>query len=111
MQPQVMGTVIKKVEAWPLTFGGKEHCGWLPPHAATPKATPVEKELLHVRIEQCDGGYLLIWEARTSATCGDVSPPKSGDTWHETLEDAEKAAHDHFGIEHGHWADILGSCR
>src|SRR5690606_7634669 len=63
------GHSYQEVEAWPVTFGGKEHCGWLPPHAATPKATPIEKELLDVRIEQCDGGYLLIWEARTSATC------------------------------------------
>lgn len=101
-----MSTVLKKVEAWPFAFGGEKHSGWLPSNAVTPKPTPVERELLDVQIESTDSGYLLTWAARPSPTCRELLPPKVGDTWHETIEDAEAAAHDYFGIEHEHWTDI-----
>jgi hypothetical protein len=101
-----MSTVLKKVEGWPFAFGGEEHSGWLPPEAVTPRPTPVERELLDVQIESTDGGYLLTWAARSSPTCRDSLPPKTGDTWHETIEDAEAPARDAFGIEHEHWTDI-----
>ncbi len=101
-----MSTVLKRVEAWPFTFGGEEHSGWLPPDALKPKPTPIEPELLDVTIGRADGGYLLIWAARPSATCREMLPPKTGDTWHETIEDAEAAAREYFGIEHEHWRDI-----
>jgi hypothetical protein len=62
--------------------------------------------LLDVTIEQTDGGFLLIWAARPSATCRDALLPKSGDTWHETIEDAEAAAYEYFGIQHADWRNI-----
>ena len=104
-----MSAVVKKVEAWPFAFGGEEHCGWLPPDTVTPRPTPVERQLLDVQIEAADGGYLLTWAARPSPTCRDVLPPKTGDTWHKTIEDAEAAARDAFGIEHEHWTNISQS--
>ena len=102
-----MRTVLKKVEAWPFAFGGEEPSGWLPPEAATPRPTPIEHELLDVEIESVDGGFLLRWAARPSPTCRELRPPKMGDTWHETVEDAEVAAREAFGIEHGHWKEGL----
>jgi hypothetical protein len=101
-----VSTVLKKVEAWPVEFGGEQHSGWLPPNAVTPRPTPVERELVDVQIESTDGGYLLTWAARPSSTCRELRPPKAGDTWHQTIEDAETAARVSFGIQHEHWADI-----
>jgi hypothetical protein len=94
--------VIKKVEGWPFTFGGEVHSGWLPPGAATPLPTPIEHEVLDVAIVTCDGGYLLEWAARPSEICGKLLPPKVGDSWHETIDDAEAAAQEWFGIERKH---------
>ena len=104
-----MSTVLKKVEAWPFAFGGEEHSGWLPPGAATPRPTPVERELLDVSIEREGGGYLLIWAARLSPTCRELRPPKVGDSWHQSIDGAETAARDEFGIEREHWTDITKS--
>lgn len=98
-----MNATIKRVEAWPFTFGGQEHQGWLPPGAAVPLPTPLEHELLDIRIDRIDGGYLLIWSTRSSPTCRELRPPKIGDTWHETAEEAEQAACSHFGVGPEHW--------
>jgi hypothetical protein len=84
--------IVKKVEGWQFTFGGEVHSGWLPPNAATPLPTPIEHEVLDVAIEKCEGGYLLAWVARRSATCRELLPLKVGDSWHETIEDAQAAA-------------------
>ena len=81
------------------------HSGWLPPNAATPLPTPIEHEVLDVAIEKCEGGYLLTWAARPSETSRDLIPPKVGDTWHETIDDAEAAAHKLFGIEKQNWTN------
>lgn len=95
--------MLKKVDGWPFTFGGDIHSGWLPPGAAIPLPTPIEHEFLDISIEAEGSGYLLIWNARSSATCRDRRPPKTGDTWHATLADAEQAAFEEFGIEPQHW--------
>jgi hypothetical protein len=95
--------VLKKVDGWPFTFGGEAHTGWLPPGAAIPLPTPVEHERLDVAIEAADGDYLLIWTAQPSQTCRDAGPPKCGDTWHQTLAQAEEDARETFGIGHQHW--------
>jgi hypothetical protein len=47
-----MSTVLKKVEAWPFTFGGEEHSGWLPPEAATPKPTRASESCLMLRLSR-----------------------------------------------------------
>jgi hypothetical protein len=95
--------VVKKVAGWPCTFGGEMHSGWLPANAASPLPTPEEHEVLDVVIEHLDGGYLLVWQACPSETCRESRPPKTGDSWHETLADAEVAAREWFGIEAQNW--------
>ena len=97
--------VIKKVEGWPFTFGGEVHSGWLPPNAAMPLPRPIEHEILDVTIEKCEGGYLLVWAARPSDTCRELLPPKAGDSWHETIDDAEAEAQNQIGIERRHWTN------
>jgi hypothetical protein len=52
--------VVKRVDGWPVTFGGEAHSGWLPSNAATPLPTPIERDVLDVTIEKIDAGYLLI---------------------------------------------------
>jgi hypothetical protein len=95
--------IIKRVEGWSFSFGGEVHSGWLPPHAAIPLPTPIEHEVLDLTIEKCEGGFLLTWTARRSRDCPDVYPLKVGDSWHETIEGAEAAAQEWFGIERSHW--------
>jgi hypothetical protein len=97
--------VVKKVEGWLFTFGGETHSGWLPPNAAIPLPTPVEHVVLDVTIEKCDGGYLLEWAAKPTATSRELLPPKVGDSWHESIDDAETAAQEWFGIEREHWIE------
>jgi hypothetical protein len=101
--PESHQHVVKQVDGWPFVFGGEPHSGWLPPDAAMPLPTAEEHEILDVVIEQCDGGYLLVWAARPSDTCSEMGPPKTGDNWHETVEAAEATAQEFFGIERGDW--------
>ena len=100
-----MATIVRKVEAWPFTFGGELHAGWLPPEAAPPEPAATHRELLDITIEQEDAGvgFLLIHTARWSPTCPEPLPPCAGDSWHETLQDAEAAAYETFGIEPEDW--------
>ena len=74
-----MAIVLKKVEGWRVTFGGELHSGWLPPEAAPPLPRPTQPELLDITIEQEGGGsgYLLIYEARPSATCAKLVRPEA----------------------------------
>lgn len=101
--------ILKKVENWPFTFGGVQHSGWLPPNAATPKPTPVEHVFLNVSIERVDGGYLLVWSDARADDAGDPESQQNGDTWHQTIADAESAAADAFGITSEEWRDCSTS--
>ena len=81
---------VKSIKNRPITIGGKDHSGWLPAGAATPLPTPIRHLLINFEIHFDGSGYLLYHES-TDGTL-------SGDTWHQTLADAEKAANDGFGI-------------
>lgn len=76
-------------------IGGEEHSGWLPAGAATLLPTPMRHLLFNLEILFDGEGYLLCHES----TYGTVS----GDTWHQTLSDAENSAHDWFGIAGTEW--------
>ena len=86
---------LKFIKNRPMTIGGDEHSGWLPAGAATPLPTPIRHLLINFEIQFDGGGYLLCHES----TDGTVS----GDTWHQKLADAEKAANDWFGIAASEW--------
>ena len=86
---------VKSIKNRPVTIGGEEHSGWLPPGAAMPLPTPIRHLLLNFVIEFDGGGYLLCHESTDGAV--------SGDTWHQTLADAEEAANDAFGIMASEW--------
>ncbi len=105
-----MGTIIRRISGWPFTFGGEDHCGWLPPEASKPMPTPRDQEVLDVQIvKQADGGYILEWAARPSPTCFELHPPKIGDLWCETVEDAEASAYQNFGIRREDWLTVAAA--
>jgi hypothetical protein len=87
--------VVKQIIGKAVQFGGEEHEGWLPPNASLPKATPVEKTRIDIRIVEEDGGYILEWQSQSGS--------KAGDTWHESIEDTENQAKNQFGAEAWEW--------
>lgn len=87
--------VVKRIGNLPFQFGGEAHSGWLPPGAATPLPTPVRHVLLDVQIQFDGHGYLLCYEAKDGSF--------SGDTWHQSLTEAEDAAAEQFGIGPSYW--------
>jgi hypothetical protein len=91
-------TVIKRLMAVPVRFGGEEHSGWLPANAATPRPTPVEDALVDFEIHKLEDGYILEWFSRNTG--------HHGDSWHETLEDALEQASTEFGVRPEEWHSV-----
>ncbi len=87
--------LIRRLSAVPVRFGGEEHSGWLPAHAATPPPTPVEEALVDLEISEVEGGYILEWFSRNTSHHGDL--------WDETLEGALEQARIDFGIQPDEW--------
>jgi hypothetical protein len=90
-----MLNAVKRVSGLPFQLGGEEHSGWLPAGAAVPLPTPIHNVLLDVEIQFDGHGYLLCYSARDGST--------SGDTWHQSLADAEQTAEEQFGIKPSQW--------
>ena len=77
-------------------MGGEAHDGWLPGGAALPGPVPRREVLLDLEVRADGSGhFVLIYSARNGAM--------SGDTWHETLEDAFDHAEASFGIARDEW--------
>lgn len=96
--------VVKRMTGLAFRFGGVEHSGWLPPGAAKPLPTPIVDVVIDVEIVPLDidadpippdSSYLLCWQSRDGRY--------GGDTWYQTLADAEEAAAETFGIQAGDW--------
>jgi hypothetical protein len=88
-------TIVGKVAGFAVTIGGEPHSGWLPPGAAMPLPTPIRHVVLDLEIEFDESGYLLCYVSRDGTV--------SGDTWHQSLEEAKEAATAFFGIERSRW--------
>ena len=86
-------SVVRRRRGWKVRGG--DHAGWLPVDAATPLPAPVREVTLEVQIEDDGAGCLLLHVADDRSTFGD--------TWHETLEAAEKAALEDFGLRPSDW--------
>ena len=89
---------VKRITGMPFQFGGEEHTGWLPPNAAVPLPTPFNDALLDVEIQYDGHGFLLCYATQDGLA--------SGDTWYESLADAEQAAKEQFGIQRSQWQTI-----
>ena len=93
-----MANVVKRLSGLPCRFGGEEHSGWLPPHAAKPLPTPVEDVVLDLEIMEEAGGFLLAWSSRDGRHHGDL--------WFETAEAAQQEAERGFGARRGQWQHL-----
>ena len=87
--------IVKRVTGWRLTVGGEQHQGWLPPGAADPRPEPVREVTFNLEILFDGEGWLLVFDS--------LHPEFCGDTWHESLEDAERQPQEDFGIEPSQW--------
>ncbi|MCA1816877.1 MAG: hypothetical protein LC746_10800 [Acidobacteria bacterium] len=92
-----MLTVVKRISGFKTHVGGTQHSGWLPAGAAKPLPTPVREVTFDLEIQFDGHGHLLCYASQGGELYGD--------TWHETLEDAELAAAEKFGIRPGQWQD------
>ena len=90
--------LVKQVVEHKVTVGGYQHSGWLPLGASRPLPTPVREVLMNIEIQFDGSGYLLCY----ASTDGELW----NDTWHHTLEEAQDAAADMFGVEHDQWQDV-----
>lgn len=86
---------VKFLNGRQLRIGGIAHSGWLPPGAAKPLPTPVRELVLNLEILFDGHGYLLCYASADGTLFGD--------TWHESLADAEHAASLYFGIDFREW--------
>ncbi len=86
---------VKWIVGFPFRLGGEPHSGWLPPGAAIPLPTPVRDVLLDIDIQHDGGGYLLCYSSQDGTF--------SGDTWHQSIEAAEQAAKEDFGVQASQW--------
>jgi hypothetical protein len=87
--------VIKRLRGWRLTVGGDDHQGWLPPGAAQPRPEPVREVTFNLEILFDGHGWFLVFDSD--------DPELHGDTWHQSIEDAERQAKVDFGIEPSQW--------
>jgi hypothetical protein len=90
--------IVKRISEQKVRIGGTQHSGWLPGGAANPLPTSVREVSFNLEIQFDGSGYLLCYVSQE----GDLY----GDTWHETLLDAEKAAAEYFGVKDNQWKDV-----
>ena len=93
-----MMSVVKKINGQRVQVGGTQHSGWLPEGAATPLPTPARDVAFNLEIQFDGFGYLLCY----ASEAGDLY----GDTWHETLSDAEDQAAEWFGVTRAQWQEV-----
>jgi len=89
---------MKRVLGHRVMIGGERHSGWLPKGAPTPLPTATRDVAFNIEIEFDGSGYLLCFVSAE----GDLS----GDTWHQTLDDAMKAAFENLGVRDDQWQTV-----
>lgn len=92
---------VKQVQDVEVTFGGDKSQGALPLETATPGTTPREvMKVSFVIFEEDGGGFVLEW------TSPKPEAPYSGDSFHESIEDAQDQARIAFGVEADSWESV-----
>jgi len=92
-------SVIKEIKNFKVAISGEQHMGWLPAGASNPLPTPTREVVLNITIEHDGFGYLLCYASSDGGIFGD--------TWHETLEDAESEASEYFGVHLDDWECLI----
>lgn len=90
--------ILKQVLGKAIQFGGHEHSGWLPANALAPQSTPIVNAVLDIQILETEGGYILEWKSRNTN--------HSNDSWHKTVEDAERQAKIQFDVKPSEWEKL-----
>ena len=90
-----MFEIVKRVTSLPVQFGGEQHTGWLPAGAAVPLPTPAIDVFLDIEIQSDGDGYLLCYSSQDGTV--------RGDTWHQSVVEAENAAAKDFGVRPSQW--------
>ncbi len=91
--------VVRKKSAHLVRVGGEQHSGWLPAGVARPLPTPVRDVLFDVEIQDTGAGFLLCYVSHDGSLYGD--------TWHETLSQAEQVAQEDFGLGRDDWGEVV----
>jgi hypothetical protein len=90
--------VFSKILSRKIRIGGEQHSGWLPEGFAIPLPTPVREVNMTFEITDDGGGnFLLLYCSEDRSV--------HGDTWHESIEEAKRAAGSYFGIQQTEWHD------
>lgn len=89
---------IMRITGFPFRSGGVPHSGWLPNGAAIPLQTAIRHVLLDLEIQFDGCGYLLLHASQDGSI--------AGDTWHQSIAEAQQSAMDHFGVPLSEWKSI-----
>ena len=92
---QLTAAVVMRVPEKVVLVGGAQPVGWLPAGASRPLAEPVRSLRFSFEIQFDGSGYLLCYESEDGGVCSD--------SWHETLEEAKRAAGEDFGVLDEEW--------
>jgi hypothetical protein len=99
-------TTLRQILGLPLQYGGVEHSGWLPNVAVKPPLTPQKNFTFDFTISAYGHGYLFEWSSREKDEEFEEWHALSGDTWHETLEEALRQAEYSFGLRITDWSEV-----
>jgi hypothetical protein len=90
--------VLKRISGHRVQVGGTQATGWSPAVAGAPLSAPVRDVVFDLEIQFDGCGYLVCCVSQA----GDLYC----DTWHETVEDAETLAREHFGVRDDQWEPV-----
>ncbi|MBX7221392.1 MAG: hypothetical protein K1Y36_15690 [Blastocatellia bacterium] len=88
-------SVIARIPKKDILVGGEQHSGWLPVGASMPMPEPIRTVSFSFEIQFDGSGFLLCYQS--------FDGKLYGDTWHETLREAQQAACEEFGIQSNEW--------
>ena len=94
------------VRGWVWEHGGQAHEGWIPAGAAVPLPSPAVRVPVNLEVVPESGGWLLTWELASSTDTLPDSSLRSGDTWHDSVDDALQQAEVHFGVPRSSWTEL-----
>ena len=94
-QPLYVPDVVKRIVALPMRVGGERRKGLLSFSDIELPPAPVRDVVVDIEIRRENAGYLVIYSARGGAP--------NGESWYETLAEAEQAVSESFGVDPSRW--------
>jgi len=78
-----------------LFSGAQDHSGWLPAGALIPPPTSSKSITIDLELQPDESGFLLVYRSKDGSI--------QGDTWHQSIDEAQRQAHFQFGIAPSTW--------